>query len=291
MKIFWQTAHIVMRSVMTVVLLFVLCVFPWWSAGAYEDRECLVCHKEYGGSPEAVPENVSRLYIDQEAWNRDVHFEVVGLVCDDCHADATPETHPEEGLQKVNCAECHDEVAAQYYQTAHWTAPSGEGDRKPDCADCHTPHAIRAKDDPEASTFKGNIQQQCLACHQEREPSTRLLNKLLVFRVSAHRKSDISERFDPAECVNCHYTQAVGHGDNPLTENYCGTCHSTEAQVSGVVFGPFHLDPSLKNQPLVFAVELLNVLIFLALLGVLVLVIARGFVKGRGDKSAQQPEG
>lgn len=291
MKIFWQTARIVSRSVMIVVLLFVLCLFPWWSAGAYEDRECLVCHKEYGGSPEAMPENVSRLYIDQEAWNKDVHFEVVGLVCDDCHADATPETHPEEGLQKVNCAECHDEVAAQYYQTAHWTVPSGEGDRKPDCADCHTPHAIRAKDDPEASTFKGNIQQQCLACHQEREPSTRLLNKLLVFRVSAHRKSDISERFDPAECVNCHYTQAVGHGDNPLTENHCGTCHSAEAQASGVIFGPFHLDPSLKNQPLVFAIELLNVLIFLALLGALVLVMVRGFLKGRGDKSAQEPEG
>ena len=291
MKRFWQTARIVSRSVMTGVLLFVLCLFPWWSAAAYEDRECLVCHKEYGGSLEAVPENVSRLYIDQEAWNKDVHFEVVGLVCDDCHADATPETHSEEGLQKVNCAECHDEVAAQYYQTAHWTAPSGEGDRKPDCADCHTPHSIRAKDDPASSTFKGNIQQQCLACHQEREPSTRLLNKLLLFRVSAHRKSDISQRFDPAECVNCHYTQAVGHGDNPLTENYCGTCHSTEAQVSGVIFGPFHLDPSLKNQPLVFAIELLNVLIFLALLGALVLVLVRGLVKGRGGKSAQQPEG
>jgi hypothetical protein len=61
--------------------------------------------------------------------------------------------------------------------------------------------------------------------------------------------------------------------------------------VSGVIFGPFHLDPSLKNQPLVFAIELLNVLIFLALLGALVLVLVRGLVKGRGDKSAQQPEG
>ena len=244
MNTFRQTAFCATRYILTVVLLVTLCLCPWFSVSAYEASECLVCHKDYGRAPETLPENVSQLYIDQELWEKDVHNEVVGLVCDDCHSDATPETHPAGGLQKVNCAECHDEVAESYHQTGHWTAAVEEGRRKPDCADCHTPHAILSRDNYPAA-FKENLQKQCLSCHQEREPSTQLLNKLLVFRVSAHRKSDISQRFDPAECINCHYTQAVGHGDNPLAENYCGKCHSTEAKGSAFIFGPFHLDPSL----------------------------------------------
>ena len=286
----WQTDSIVTRYVITVVSLVTLYLCPWFTASAYDSSECLVCHKDYGRAPEEMPENVSQLYIDQDLWEKDVHNEVVGLACDDCHTDATPETHPEGGLQKVNCAECHDEEAESYHQTAHFTAAVEEGKRNPDCADCHTPHAILARDEY-GEVFTANLQKQCLSCHQEREPSTKLLNKLLVFRVSAHRKSDISERFDPAECVNCHYTQAVGHGDGPPTENYCRQCHSPEATASGLIFGPFHLDPSLKNQPLVFSIEVLNILILLGLLGALVFLVARGVIKGGGTKGTQQPGG
>ena len=277
---------------MMVAVLFVLCALSWFPAGAYEDGECLICHKKYGSYPAHVPERVSRLIIDEEDWERDVHFAVGGLACDDCHTDATPETHPEEGLRKVNCAECHDEVAVRYYRTAHFTAPSEGGDSRPDCADCHTPHTIRAKDDPHSSTFKGNVYKLCLRCHEEKDPSATWLTGLLLFQVSAHRKSDISQRFDPAGCVNCHYTQAIGHGDSPLTEYYCGTCHAADTQAGGLIFGPFHRDPSLKDQPLVLAAALLNAVILLALSAFLLLLMVRGFVsKGGGGRSAQQPGG
>ncbi len=289
MNRFWQTDSFVTRYVITVVSLVTLCLCPWFSVSAYDTGECLVCHKDYGRAPEAMPENVSQLYIDQELWEKDVHNEVVGLACDDCHTDATPETHPEGGLKKVDCAECHDEEAESYHQTAHFTGTVEEGKRNPDCADCHTPHAILSREEHEEA-FNEKMQKQCLSCHQEIESSTTLLNKLLVFRVSAHRKSDISERFDPAECVNCHYTQAVGHGDGPSTENYCQQCHSPEATASGLIFGPFHLDPSLKSQPLVFSIEVLNILILLGVLGALVFLIARG-VKGGDTKKTQQPGG
>ena len=289
MNRFWQTDSIVTSYVITVVSLVTLCLCPWFSVSAYDTGECLVCHKDYGRTPETMTENVSQLYIDQELWEKDVHNEVVGLACDDCHTDATPETHPEGGLQKVNCAECHDEEAESYHQTAHFTATVEEGKRNPDCADCHTPHATLSREE-HAAAFTENLQKQCLSCHQEREPSTQLLNKLLLFRVSAHRKSDISELFDPDECINCHFTKAVGHGDCSSTENYCGKCHSPEATASGFIFGPFHLDPSLKSQPLIFSVEVLNILILLGVLGALVFLIARG-VKGGDAKKTQQPGG
>ena len=83
--------------------------------------------------------------------------------------------------------------------------------------------------------------------------------------------------------------QAVGHGDGPSTENYCRQCHSPEATASGLIFGPFHLDPSLKNQPLVFSIEVLNILILLGVFGALVFWIVRG-VKG-DTKRTQQPGG
>jgi len=145
-----------------VVVLSLVTLSTRQDVSAYEDSDCLVCHKDYGRSAETIPENVSSLYVNQEEWEKDVHFEVVGLVCDDCHSDATPETHPEKGLQKVDCGECHEEVVDSYHQTAHYTSEVSEGRRKPDCADCHHPHATRTKDDPEASVYKGNIKSLCL---------------------------------------------------------------------------------------------------------------------------------
>jgi predicted CXXCH cytochrome family protein len=256
---------------------------------AYEE-ECLKCHKDYGRSPESMPKDVSSLYVDQEQWEKDVHYEVVGLACDDCHMDATPETHPKEGLAKVNCGECHEDVVESYYKSAHFLSETEQGRKKPDCADCHPPHRIRSSEDPESSVSKENLAAICLSCHQDIESSTRLLNSLLVFRISAHRKSNISNRFDASECINCHYTEAVGHGDNP-SGNYCVQCHAADAKVGKVVFGPFHLDPSLKEQPLVFFVWVLNILILLAVIGGIVFLIARGFVKSKGGNTAQQPEG
>ena len=279
------------RGIVTVVLMLLLCLASPGEARAYENKECLVCHKDYGRAPDILPEGVSELYVDQEQWEKDVHFEVVGLACDDCHSDATPETHPEGGLQKVNCAECHEEQAASYYKTPHWTAEAPEGMRKADCADCHTPHAIRYKQDAESTVYKGKVKEICLSCHTEKASSFGLANKLLLFRVSAHRKSDWANPFNPSECVNCHYTQAVGHGDDPLTGTHCAQCHTEGAGAGKVVFGPFHLDPSLKDRPLLLVVELLNIFILLALPLLFFIWIVRGFMKSRGNKTVQAPGG
>lgn len=273
-------------SIMLLLVQLLLSAFQ--EVRAYEDSECLACHKDYGRSPETMPEDVPRLYIDQEQWEKSVHYEVVGLSCDDCHLDATPETHPEKGFEKLSCGECHDEVAESYYQTSHWTSEVSEGKKKPDCVDCHPPHTIRSKDNPASTVFKGKIKTICLPCHQEREPSTRLFNKLALFRISAHRKSDISSRFDPAECLNCHYTQAVGHGEDPSAEKHCGKCHTVEAKAAKLIFGPFHLDPSLKNQPLVFFVEVLNIFIVLAVLIAFIVWIVRSFLKLKTNKATLQ---
>lgn len=291
MKRFVKTLNSNLTLLVMVLSLVALCLFTCQDVGAYEDSECLVCHKDYGRSTETIPKDVSHLYIDQQKWEKDVHYEVAGLSCDDCHFDATPETHPQEGLQKVNCGECHEEEADSYYQTPHWTSEVSEGERKPDCADCHPPHATLPKDNPESAVFRGNIKAICLSCHQERTPSSSLFNRLALFRISAHRKSDISNRFDPSECVNCHYRQAVGHGVNPLSERHCGQCHTMEAKAGKLVFGSFHLDPSLKEQPLVFSVEVLNILMVLVVLITIIFWIVRGFVKTKNGKEAQQPEG
>jgi hypothetical protein len=83
----------------------------------------------------------------------------------------------------------------------------------------------------------------------------------------------------------------VGHGNNPSQEHNCVQCHSPDAKAGKVVFGPFHLDPSLKNQPLVFFIQILNVLLLLAVVGAIVFWIARGVLKSNGKNAAQQPEG
>lgn len=255
---------------------------------AYEDSECLVCHKDYGRSTETIPERVSTLYVDQKQWEQDVHYEVAGLSCDDCHLDATPDTHPEEGLGKVNCGECHEEEVEGYYRTPHFTSEVEEGQRKPDCSDCHPPHQTRAKDDPESTVFKGNIKSVCLSCHPEIERSTAFFNRLAVFRISAHRKSDMSNQFDASECINCHHTEAIGHGENLLTEPSCGRCHASDGDAQAIVFGPFHLDPSWESRPLVFSAEVFNILMVVVVFVGLLIWVVRGSVKSKKNKATQQ---
>lgn len=287
-----QTRRFIHVVALTVVLALSCLFTATEESSAYENKECLVCHRDYGRAADKLPENISKLYVDEAAWEKDVHFAVAGLTCGDCHADAKPETHPAEGLQKVNCAECHEEQAEAYYKTAHWTADVPEGKRKPDCADCHTPHATRSKDDPESMVYKGRVKTVCLSCHEDRASSFRLSNRLLLFRISAHRKSDLANAFDRSECINCHFSKAVGHGTDPMTETHCGECHADEARAGKAVFGPFHLDPSLKDRPMVMLVQVVNVLIILALLAALVIWLVRGFTAKPADsKTAQEPGG
>ncbi|MCK5423230.1 MAG: hypothetical protein KAJ08_13745, partial [Deltaproteobacteria bacterium] len=63
------------------------------------------------------------------------------------------------------------------------------------------------------------------------------------------------------------------------------------AKAGKLVFGPFHLDPSLKNQPLVFSIELVNILILLAVLIAIVVWIIKGFLKSKNGKETQQTKG
>ena len=90
MNRFWHAAPPFRGYALMVLSFITLCLCPCFSVSAYDVGECLVCHKDYGRAPEEMPENVSQLYIDQDLWEKDVHNEVVGLACDDCHTDATP---------------------------------------------------------------------------------------------------------------------------------------------------------------------------------------------------------
>jgi predicted CXXCH cytochrome family protein len=279
------------RIIFAVALALLIFLIAPAESPAYENKECLACHRDYGRDADQLPEAASKLYVDEAAWEKDVHFEVAGLTCGDCHTDAKPETHPAEGLQKVNCAECHEEQAESYYKTAHWTAEVPEGKQKPDCGDCHTPHAMLSRENPASSLYKGNIKAICLSCHEDMESTFRLSSKLLLFRISAHRKSDLANPFDRTECLNCHFAAAVGHGENPLTETQCGQCHVQGAGAEKAVFGPFHLGPSLTERPLVTLVEVINILIILALIAALVVWLVRGFARPRESSTAQEPGG
>jgi predicted CXXCH cytochrome family protein len=281
-----SSPHLQGYTVALVVLL--LCLFPAAPSLAYENKECLACHRNYGRAADKLPEAVSNLYVDEALWEKDAHFEVAGLTCSDCHTNAKPETHPADGLQKVNCAECHEEQAESYYKTAHWNGEVPEGKQKPDCADCHAPHAMVSRKNPASLLYKGNIKAICLSCHEEMEATFSLSSKFLLFRISAHRKSDLANPFDRTECINCHFTKAVGHGADPLTETHCGQCHVQGAGAEKVVFGPFHLGPSLAERPLITLVEVINILIILALIAALVVWLARGFAKPREHTPAQE---
>jgi hypothetical protein len=148
-----------------------------------------------------------------------------------------------------------------------------------------------SRENPASSLYKGNIKAICISCHEDMEATFRLSSKLLLFRISAHRKSDLANPFDRSECINCHFTTAVGHGDDPLTETQCGQCHVQGAGATEAIFGPFHLGPSLTARPLVTLVEVINILIILALIAALIVWLVRGFAKPRERTTVQEPGG
>lgn len=144
----------VYRFVGIAAVAFVLTVaWPGEQLLAYEwdEEDCQDCHTDTS----IVEEGGGYLYVDPARYERTSHADVG---CPSCH-ESVSEDHPDDGVRpsRAGCGECHDDVEAEYGQSAHADNAT--------CTDCHNPHEVQ----PVVRVSGTDMNCACLECHEEED--------------------------------------------------------------------------------------------------------------------------
>lgn len=220
-----------------------LFLFPPFNSPAgrilYSEKDCLFCHSKPGISQLMSDGQLRSIYVDPEKWSEDVHSRS-NITCVDCHLNANPYLHIREGFTDVNCSRCHPEEEEEYQKNIHLSFPSpSPGKKLPLCYDCHTKHHILRHDSARASISEKNIGTTCGTCHAEVMVKA-LTRGSSLWKISGHRKGDLSEKFEMKVCIKCHYEDSA-HGSKRPYGDFCARCHNYR-QKADAILGPTHLD-------------------------------------------------
>lgn len=237
------------------------------------DRECLRCHRDPSLGQAQPDGQVRALYVDPEGWKADIHYKK-GFTCVDCHTDASPYAHPVGGFEKADCSACHSEDCETFERTIHASLSSTGAPHVSGCYECHTRHSVRSVDDPEASIAEKRIVGTCSSCHPEETASRSWINRLTFFRVSGHRKENISGAYDMGQCIHCHF-QDGAHGQPDALAEQCAVCHTQEKGINAIFSRSVHAATVLGSGGLLTGLKALYGLIVVGLLGSLVILFLR----------------
>jgi len=210
-------------------LILLLGVTPLW-AQDLTNADCADCHADTGGDPAEV--TMDHLLGSSHE----------GLECLDCHIDITGLPH-EDALAPAACAECHDDVAADYL--VHGRAVVGESSFIPSCSSCHGTHGILPSTDRLSWTHALNLPETCGTCHEDStlvaDTSIRFEHPIRVYAESVHGRTSTGDSHSAAGCKDCHGTEGSAHkilpvGDPGSTIAHanihltCGECHASIAE-------------------------------------------------------------
>lgn len=225
------------------------------TVGLAEDflvSECMDCH-----SPASDPDEDTPL-VDPAVYANSIHGDAE-LACTDCHMGIDELPHDEE-LEKVSCAECHDDAAEVVATGVHGRPPpEGSSMTAPDCVDCHGAHDILPLDDPASRVHAERLAETCIACHEDQalDPASHQGTGegfLQSYLLSVHGRS---QHDDPesgaATCTDCHGAHAmlpIDSLESPVgraqVSKTCGTCHE---DVLEVYYDSVHGDLARQGNP------------------------------------------
>jgi len=158
------------------------------------------------------------------------------------------------------CGACHPYIAVRYRESVHGEAAlAGIGD-VPICASCHPEHSRLG--------IKGVLQEgvvaKCTSCHEDPGlqhkyaiPGNRLASYLGSYHGAATELGDSRT----ANCASCHENHLILPSKDPRSSvnranlpKTCGHCHPN----AGVHFaeGTIHLQPTMKQDPIVYLVRI-----------------------------------
>ena len=197
------------------------------------DRECLVCHEKEDTHKIVDGEQVS-LTVKKEDFQNSMHR---NIPCVKCHTDIDPrKTRPCEPVTRVDCSNCHAQMAEEYFQSVHGEAFVENKENVPYCTDCHGSHKVLSHTDSRDKTYRSNIPQLCGDCHGKLgapAPEETEGGVLIDYSSSVHGQGLIKKGLLPtAVCTDCHSPHfELGHEDERSTIHYknipatCATCH------------------------------------------------------------------
>ncbi|GAB4261679.1 MAG: hypothetical protein Kow0092_11420 [Deferrisomatales bacterium] len=258
----------------------------------YTNDKCLdKCHGVVGFAAGDAAGVKRSLYVDGQAFHLSIHGQK-GVECVDCHYGADPNFHPRPGYPRVDCRACHSKVpppdvyppealqrleakgikpppeesrkAESWMKTVHARAWAEGNPAAPFCSHCHTAHAVRRRDDPASTVHPDRLAQTCGACHADQVRAYDVGGLLARFRIGAHGKGDLSNRYAVTECLACHQGEGA-HGEETVTGQACPTCHRVPKAKPGapqVQLASLHIRPLAADQPLARALRWLYTALF-----------------------------
>jgi len=198
------------------------------------DRECLKCHEQPDVRKMVEGEPVS-LTIDKDIIQDSVHR---SIPCVKCHADVNPGIQrPCETVGRVDCSNCHAQVAEDYFESGHGKAYFEKNPNTPYCTDCHGKHGVRSHLNDQERTYRTNIPQLCGDCHGKLDHQatiqTEMGDVMVDYSSSVHGQGLIKKGLLPsAVCTDCHSTHYIlDHEDERSSTHFrnipatCATCH------------------------------------------------------------------
>lgn len=208
--------------------------------GAQLKREdCLACHSDTSLTNTRPDGRVVSLFVSGPIYDRSAH---AGLNCVDCHKDIADIPHAER-LQKVSCAECHQDMQAQYAKSIHGVASAKGIAEAPTCTDCHGTHNIGGPSDSTSMVYPQHVAHTCARCHSDPQ----IVKK---FEIGAHAPVDAylksihgrtllkDNNSHAATCSSCHPAHGMLPAIDPASTvnkanipTTCGQCHAEIAQV------------------------------------------------------------
>ena len=215
-------------------LMLLFSIFLFSSVFAQSNETCMDCHEDEDMTAFIKDTVEISAYIDLEVYENSIHGD---MDCIDCHADIDdPEDHNED-LEKVNCADCHEDEQAEFSTSIHALAMEEDHIEGAECKDCHGKHNILPSDDENSMTYKLNIEFTCGECHTKPEVLKQLgirgEGPVKAYHGSVHDKilHENPEKNAPT-CINCHDYHNVLRKTNPnctFAKNQvpetCGQCH------------------------------------------------------------------
>lgn len=198
------------------------------------DQECLKCHEKTDVFKTVDDEQVS-MTVKKEEIQNSMHR---NIPCVKCHSDIDPQRHrPCETSGRVDCSNCHAQVAEDYFESNHGIAFVQKDPNAPYCSYCHGTHTVLSIRDERDKTYRSNIPQLCGDCHGKIDKpavvKTSAGDALVDYSSSVHGQGLIKKGLLPsAVCTDCHSAHFELKYEDERSSIYfknipstCATCH------------------------------------------------------------------
>ena len=197
------------------------------------DRACLRCHSKLDIHRVENGDTAS-VYIDKKTLGNSVHRDIP---CVKCHSDvSTHLSRPCSTAGRVDCSNCHSEVANLYFDSGHGQAYFEKNPNAPYCTDCHGTHDAKSHFDETSLTYRATIPQLCGECHKADGKAATVeglkeVNAFFDYTQTVHGKGLTEKGLLPsAVCTDCHTTHhnlpAADERSSVYWKNIPSTCAS-----------------------------------------------------------------